>query len=83
MGADHFEEPEECDDLPGCIPIGIGSDCIIKKAIIDKNARIGSGCHIVNASNVRNLDAEDVGYMIKDGIIIIPKNTTLEPGTII
>tara|TARA_B100000902_G_scaffold396951_1_gene459291 strand:- start:383 stop:1942 length:1560 start_codon:yes stop_codon:yes gene_type:complete len=83
MGADHFEQPEECEDLPGCIPIGIGAECIIKKAIIDKNARIGSGCHIVNANNIKNLDAEDVGYMIKDGIIIIPKNTTLEPGTII
>ena len=83
MGADHFEEPEECDDIPGCIPIGIGPDCIIKKAIIDKNARIGSGCHIVNVDNIKDLDAEDCGYMIKDGIIIIPKNTTLEPGTII
>ena len=44
MGADYYESYEECDALPGCIPIGIGPGSVIRKAIVDKNARIGTHC---------------------------------------
>ena len=40
MGAD-FHEPETQSVETGGVPIGIGKNCVIDHAIIDKNARIG------------------------------------------
>merc|ERR1711966_566091 len=39
MGADFYESYNECAVLPDCTPVGIGSNCVIKKAIVDKNCR--------------------------------------------
>ena len=51
--------------MPGCLPMGIGDNCVIRKCIIDKNARIGSNVKIVNADNVQESNREDDGYVIK------------------
>merc|ERR1711990_1149651 len=53
MGADYYEETHECESLPGCTPIGIGAGTTIRRAIIDKNARIGMDCKIINKDNVQ------------------------------
>lgn len=78
MGASFWE------DLPrgsSQQPIGIGRDCHIRNSIIDFNTRIGDGCKLLNEANVQNLDNEN--YCIRDGIIVVPKNATLPPGTVI
>lgn len=83
MGADFFESKEEIDSkLEKDIPrVGIGNDCEIKNAIIDKNARIGNGVKLVNA---RRIDEETQGeYVIRDGIIVVPKNAVIPDGTVI
>ena len=69
--------------LPGCTPIGIGAGTVIRKAIIDKNARIGMDCVIDNKDNIADLNAEDKGYIIRDGIIVVIKDAVIPAGSII
>ena len=84
MGADYYEEREECELLPGCLPIGIGENSVVRKAIVDKNARIGSNVQIVNKDGVvESFDHEDDGYVIRDGIITIIKDAIIPDGTVI
>ena len=75
MGADYYEEPDPKETLP----IGIGDGTCIDKAIVDKNARIGKNVTITNVNKMKNFDGE--GYFIRDGIVIIPKNARIKPGT--
>ncbi|MCD4701345.1 MAG: glucose-1-phosphate adenylyltransferase [Candidatus Aegiribacteria sp.] len=63
------------------LPLGIGENCIIKNAIIDKNARIGDGCRLENKEGIQEYSSEL--FCIREGIIVIPKNTMLEPGFVI
>jgi glucose-1-phosphate adenylyltransferase len=79
MGADFYSTPE--DGKPGVIPMGIGAGSIIEHAIIDKNARIGEGVIIHNEGQIQDLDGP--GYYIRDGVVIIPKNGVIAPGTVI
>ena len=62
-------------------PMGIGEDAVIERAIVDKNARIGKGVHIVNEQAVTEADGEN--YFIRDGIVVIPKNVTVPDGTVV
>jgi len=76
MGADFYELGK---DRPSDeIPIGIGRNCVIDRAIIDKNARIADGVVITPEGKPDNFDAEN--YYIRDGIVVIPKNATIPPG---
>ncbi len=77
MGANRWE-PEVVDNPKG---IGVGRDCQIKNAIVDFNARIGDGSKLINAAGVQEADAEN--YSIREGIIVIPKNAVIPPGTVI
>ena len=63
--------------------IGIGEGAVVRRAIVDKNVRIGAGVQLINAGGVENADAEDRSYFIRDGIIIVPKNATIKDGTVI
>ena len=84
MGADYYEtaEDKESNRASGQPNVGIGQGCIIKRAIIDKNARIGDNCRIgIDAIPRRDGDYET--HSIRDGIIVIPKGTVLRPGTVI
>lgn len=76
MGADHFElTPDTESGLP---PIGIGRNCIIDRAIIDKNARIADGAVITPEGKPANKDGDN--YFIRDGIVVIPKNAVIPAG---
>ncbi len=83
MGADYYESADEIADnaQKGIPPIGIGSKCLIRNAIIDKNARIGDGVMLINKDNIEHVDAEN--YCIRDSIIVVPKNAVILPGTVI
>ena len=83
MGADYFESKEEIAhnlrrDLP---PIGIGRDCLIRGAIIDKNARVGDRVKLVNPRGIDYQETDD--YVIRDGIIVVPKHAVIPDGTVI
>lgn len=87
MGADFEKYRNEAEDNPEKkgVLIGIGKDCYIENAIIDKNARIGSGVVIKAFPDGTNLDdpAPEKRYYVRDGIVVIPKNAVIEPGTVI
>jgi glucose-1-phosphate adenylyltransferase len=83
LGCDFYESVEsigqhENDAKPR---IGIGENCRIENAIIDKNARIGNNVVISPAGKPDNVDHEL--YFIRDGIVIIPKNAIIPHGTVI
>ena len=61
--------------------VGIGRNCLIQNAIIDKNARIGDNSVLVNRDGIDNYDGKD--YYIRDGIVIVPKDATIPPETIV
>jgi len=83
MGADFFETLEQMEQNAslGRPNIGIGCDCTIINAIIDKNVRIGDNVSIINAHNMREKDDEN--HFIRDGIIVIPKDACIRSGTVI
>ena len=85
MGADYYESEEERQHNAetGCPNLGIGRGAIIKGAIIDKNVCIGEGCRIGVDDNIERADGNYGNYHIVDGIVVIPKNTVLYPGTVI
>jgi glucose-1-phosphate adenylyltransferase len=75
MGNDYYELPNET-SKHGAPPLGIGDGAFVEGAIIDKNCRIGSGARVVNARHVENTEENQYG-MVRDGILVIPKETTL------
>lgn len=80
MGNDYFESLEDL-STPGKIPMGIGKDCYIENAIIDKHVRIGDNVIIRGHDNLA--DEEQESYVIKKGIVVINKNAVIPAGTII
>ena len=73
MGADYFEHDRPNDS--GQPPIGIGRNCVIDRAIIDKNARIADGVVITPEGKPPNFDGDN--YFIRDGIVVVPKNAVI------
>jgi len=61
------------------IPMGIGNYCHIRKAILDKNVRIGDDVKLLNEQGLESADGEF--YHIREGIIIVPKNAVVPSGT--
>jgi glucose-1-phosphate adenylyltransferase len=78
MGAD-FYESEVRGPKEGIPSIGVGRDCVINGAIIDKNARIGH--HVVISPDGKSQDLDGDGYYIRDGIVVVPKNSVIPDGT--
>ena len=78
MGADEYQADlvKEREDPPY---IGIGRGCNIQKAIIDKNARIGDNVVISPEGKDEEMNGE--GFYIRDGIVVIPKNSVIASGT--
>jgi glucose-1-phosphate adenylyltransferase len=83
LGSDYYESAESVlkHEREGIPRIGIGANCKIENAIIDKNARIGNNVTISPAGKPDKLDHEL--YYIRDGIVIIPKNAIIPHGTVI
>ena len=67
------------DQAAGPVPFEIGRDCVIRRAILDKGVVLGDGSAIENAQGVQETD--QALYSIHAGIVVIPKDTVLPPGT--
>src|SRR5262249_42497847 len=78
MGAD-FYQAEAWEPKPGTPALGIGRDCRIEGAIIDKNACIGDGVVITSEGKSENADGEN--YYIRDGVVVVPKGAVIPAGT--
>jgi glucose-1-phosphate adenylyltransferase len=85
MGSDFYQPYIERQTTleQGDIPIGIGPDTIIRKAIIDKNAHIGRDVKIINKDNVQEAEREKEGFYIRSGIVVVLKNAVIPDGTVI
>lgn len=86
MGADYYQSFTEKNppNYGGIyIPLGIGADSTIRRAIIDKNAHIGANVQIVNKERVEEADRESLGFFIRSGIVTVLKNAVIPDGTII
>jgi glucose-1-phosphate adenylyltransferase len=83
LGSDFYESHESVErhEREGKPRMGIGANCKITNAIIDKNARIGNNVTISPAGKPETVDHEL--YYIRDGIIIIPKGAVIPHGTVI
>jgi glucose-1-phosphate adenylyltransferase len=83
MGADFYQSLDELadDQANNRMRIGVGENSHIRKAIIDKDARIGSNVRLLNEAGVENADGP--GYYIRDGIIIVPKGGVVADGTVV
>jgi len=77
MGADYYEVKEklEEDRQKGIPSLGIGENCRIRRAIIDKNVRIGHNVSIGFSQGKEDGDYGD--YHIIDGIYVILKNAII------
>eukprot|EP00898_Chlorokybus_atmophyticus_P003416 jgi/Chlat1/4075/Chrsp26S04115 len=82
-GGDYLQSEDERQAIfaRGEVPIGIGENSFIRGAIIDKNACIGKNVRICNVSGVRDLSADEEGYVISSGIVTILKNAVIPDGT--
>ncbi len=85
MGADFYENSDvrEQKKQEGSLPVGIGAGSTIRRAIIDKNARIGSNVTITNKDNVQEANREEDGYMIRSGIVVVLKGAVIPDNTVI
>ena len=78
MGADYFDETQVCGKkMP---PVGIGRNCRIRRAIIDKNVRIGNKVILENRKKLRSYDDPRERFYIRNGIIVVVKGAVIEDG---
>lgn len=83
MGCDFYQSLDDIisDRKKGRPIMGVGKNCVIKKAILDKNVKIGDNVKIINEKKAETFSGKN--YCIKDGIVIVHKNATIQPGTVI
>lgn len=78
MGQDFYQNLEEI-LLSGEIPMGIGEDCHIENAIIDRNVHIGNGVVIKGSPDLEDLEGKE--FYIREGIVVIRKGVHIAAGT--
>jgi len=81
LGADFYDADIAAParrDLPR---IGIGRNVVLDKVIVDKNARVGDDARLVNEAGVQEADGD--GYYIRSGVIVVPKDGVIKPGTVV
>ena len=83
MGADFYETDEEKAENKrlGRPNIGVGEGSIIECALIDKNAHIGRNVHIRHLPERQ--DSEKENWVVRDGLVIVPKSAVIPDNTII
>jgi glucose-1-phosphate adenylyltransferase len=83
IGADRYETDEEraANARAGWPSLTVGDDSVIERAILDKDCRVGSNVRIVNKAGLQ--EAEGPNYVIRDGIVVIPRGAVVPNGTVI
>ena len=79
LGADYYETDDEAPAKGNAPRLGIGRDVVLDRVIVDKNARVGDGARLVNEARIDHADGD--GYYIRNGVIIVPKDGVVQPGT--
>jgi glucose-1-phosphate adenylyltransferase len=83
IGADKFEtETERAQNRERGVPdLVLGDNCAVERAIIDKDCRIGNNVRIVNRRGVSEEEGDN--YVIREGIVVIPRGCVVRDGTVI
>ncbi len=79
LGADYYGTDAEAPTLASGPKLGLGQDVELDRVIVDKNARIGDGVRLLNATGIQ--DADGNGYYIRNGVIIVPTDGIVPAGT--
>lgn len=84
MGSDYYEDEVELESnvSQGQPHLGVGKNCQISGAIIDKNARIGDGC-VLKAEGKLDGRYADGAVIIRDGVLVVPKGAVIPAGTVV
>ncbi len=84
MGADYYETDDQlaANLVKGRPHLGVGKNCRVKGAIIDKNARIGDSC-VLSADGKADGSYANGAVIIRDGVLVVPKGMTLPAGTVV
>ncbi len=84
MGADYYETDEQlaANISHGRPHLGLGANCQVKHAIIDKNARIGDNC-VLSAEGKPDGVYAGGGVIIRDGVLCVTKGAVLPVGTVV
>ncbi|RKS53930.1 glucose-1-phosphate adenylyltransferase [Gillisia mitskevichiae] len=78
MGSDSYQTLDDLKDRDTKIPMGIGENCSINNAILDKNCCIGNNVKI--NGNAQLEEKETDTYFIKEGIVVIKKGAVIPDG---
>lgn len=78
MGNDYYETLDEI-EAGKQAPMGVGKNCLIERAIIDKDCRIGNNVVIRGASHLENTETDT--YCVKEGIIVLKKRAFIPDNT--
>jgi glucose-1-phosphate adenylyltransferase len=77
MGNDYFESLEDL--KKNTTHIGIGRNCLIENAIVDKEVRIGDNVVIRGSNELADVQTEN--YVIRKGIVVINKGAIIPEGS--
>lgn len=82
MGAESYETPEhlQANTEAGRPHIGIGQNCYIENAILDKNVRIGNNVRLSPEGKSECYLKDDI--LVRDGLIIVNKNGVIPDNTV-
>ena len=83
MGSDKFESSSDRarNREKGIPDVGVGMNCEIKNAIIDKGARIGDNVRLSPDGKLDGYSKD--GIFVRDGIICVTKNTVVPANTVV
>ncbi len=81
FGHDYYETLEEIQNPMHGVPMGIGQNCHIEKAIIEKNTRVGNDVTICGDDSLEDIETDH--YVIRNGVIVLKKGVTVPSGTTI
>lgn len=81
MGADFYESEAEMrtDAADGTPKVGIGANCHIEGAIVDKNCRVGNNVIVKNESQREEAEINE-SVCIRDKIVVLQKDAVLPDG---
>jgi len=82
LGADYYawHDPEGRGGAGAPENPGIGSDAVVEGVILDMNVRVGAGARLVSSPGRVDYDDPDGLFYVRDGIIVVPKNTVIPDG---
>ncbi len=83
MGADYYETMAQIEEDKhlGLPPFGVGEGSVIENAILDKNVRIGK--NVVIRNHDWSPDEETETYVVRDGLVVVPKGAVIPDNTVI